>query len=281
MVEDLELDRAASAPGSHSDGAPARGVLDGVVDERAEDLAQLLAVGFGREGPLRDVDDEVVRLGHPVLLRVRHDLVHDRPDLGRGQVDLQVARVEPRHVQERVDDRGQPVGLGGDVPEERPALVLAEEHVLPEQRLGEAVDGGQRRPQLVRDRGDEVRLHLLDAPVGGDVAEREDPAGDGSGRIAHHGLREREPHVLPAPHDRDEPVPGRRVALGLEPPLQDLLERISSPGRPSASAAGTPVIFCAASFQRTTSPSRSIATMPSAMFARIAKLRSFSSATRW
>ena len=40
------------------------------------------------------------------------------------------------------------------------------------------------------------------------------------------------------------------------------------------------VISSAAEFQRTTRPSRSTATMPSAMFARIATLRSFSSATR-
>ena len=66
-------------------------------------------------------------------------------------------------------------------------------------------------------------------------------------------------------------------ALGLE-------ARAGAPAtgvRPSASSAGTPVICSAAAFHSTTSPSRSTATMPSAMFARIATLRSFSSATRW
>ena len=43
----------------------------------------------------------------------------------------------------------------------------------------------------------------------------------------------------------------------------------------------TPVIRSAALFQRTTLPSRSTATMPSAVFARIATDRSRSSATRW
>jgi len=55
----------------------------------------------------------------------------------------------------------------------------------------------------------------------------------------------------------------------------------SSGVRRRASSAATPVIFSAAWFHNTTRPSRSTATMPSAMFARIAKLRSFSSATRW
>ena len=45
--------------------------------------------------------------------------------------------------------------------------------------------------------------------------------------------------------------------------------------------AGTSVISSAAEFHRTTLPSRSTATMPSATLPRIAKLRSRSSTTRW
>ncbi len=52
-------------------------------------------------------------------------------------------------------------------------------------------------------------------------------------------------------------------------------------GRPSASPAGTPVIRSAAWFQRTTSPSRSTATMPSATLPRIASLRCCSCLTPW
>ena len=68
--------------------------------------------------------------------------------------------------------------------------------VLAQQRLGEAVDRGQRRAQLVRDGRDEVGLHLLDDPLGRDVAEREDPAGDRAGRVAHDRLGQREPDLL-------------------------------------------------------------------------------------
>jgi len=93
-----------------------------------------------------------------------------------ARCDLEIARVEPRDREQAVDDRRQPAGLGGDVAEERGALLLTEEDVVAQQRLGEAVDRGQRRAQLAGDAGDELRLHLLDDPLGRDVAEGEDPA---------------------------------------------------------------------------------------------------------
>jgi hypothetical protein len=40
----------------------------------------------------------------------------------------------------------------------------------------------------MRHGGDEVGLDLFDHPVGGDVPEREDSAGDGTERIAHDRL---------------------------------------------------------------------------------------------
>jgi hypothetical protein len=78
----------------------------------------------------------------------------------------------------------------------------------------------------------------------------------------------------------------RRIASSRSPrslssPDASVLCRICSVVRATASVAGTPVIRSAASFQSTTRPSRSTATIPSAMFARIATLRSRSSATRW
>ena len=67
------------------------------------------------------------------------------------------------------------------------------------------------------------------------------------------------------------------------PPPSDSRSRCSTCAgvRPIASDAGTPVISAAARFQSTTRPSRSTATMPSAMLARIATLCSRSTATRW
>src|SRR5207253_1742394 len=104
----------------------------------------------------------------------------------------------------------------GDIAEEGRALFLAEEDVVAQEGLREAVDRGQRRAQLAGDTRDELGLHLLDDALRGDVAEGEDPTGNGSRRIAHDRLRQREPDLVrPAP-DRDEALSGRGVARRLE-----------------------------------------------------------------
>jgi hypothetical protein len=72
----------------------------------------------------------------------------------------------------------------------------------------------------VRDRAHEIGLDLLDEPVAGDVAEGEDASRDSAERIAHHRLRDREPNLLAAAVDRDEPVAARPLLRGLEAPLQ-------------------------------------------------------------
>ena len=158
-------------------------------------------------------------------------------DVGVGELHGHVARVELRDGEQAVDDRGQPLGLGGDVAQERRALLLAEEHVLAEQRLREAVDRRQRRAQLVRDGRDEVGLHLLDAALGGDVAEGVDPPGDRAGGIGHHRLAEREPDLLAAAPDRDEPAAAEDPLSRLERPAERLhrrpSERVRSAARPS------------------------------------------------
>ena len=122
--------------------------------------------------------------------------VHDIHDVGRRERHRQVALVEPRRVEQCIDDRRQPLRLAGDELEERAPLDLREVDVLAKQRLGEAVDRRQRRAQLDGHRRDEVGLHLLELVLGRDVAEREDAAGDRAGRVAHHGLGERQPHVV-------------------------------------------------------------------------------------
>jgi hypothetical protein len=98
--------------------------------------------------------------------------------------------VETRDVQQRVDDRRQPLRLPGDELEERSPLHIAEGNILAQQRLCEAVDRGQRGAQLDRDSRNEVGFHLLDDVLGRDVAERKDPARHSAGWIAHHRFRQ-------------------------------------------------------------------------------------------
>ena len=65
----------------------------------------------------------------------------------------------------------------------------------------------------------------FDEPVGGDVAEREDPARDGTSGIAHHRLGDGEEDLLAAAHDRDQAIALRRIRLGLERALEHLGRR--------------------------------------------------------
>ena len=80
---------------------------------------------------------------------VDRPLVHTNGEkIGIGCVG-DAARGEPLREVSRVADRRQAVGLRRDVPEERPPGVLAEEDVLAQERLGKAVDRGERRAQLM------------------------------------------------------------------------------------------------------------------------------------
>ena len=81
-----------------------------------------------------------------------HGFAEDLAHVRRRDAHLQVARVEARDVEQRVDDLREALRLGGDVAEERRPLLFGEEHVLAKQRLREPVDGRQRRAQLVRHR---------------------------------------------------------------------------------------------------------------------------------
>jgi hypothetical protein len=86
------------------------------------------------------------------------------------------SRIEPAREaarkQELVDDRREPLRLLGEEIEQEVAPVHVERRVTLAQRHGGAVHRSERRSQLVRDSGDEVRLRPVETLVLGDVAER-------------------------------------------------------------------------------------------------------------
>ena len=84
--------------------------------------------------------------------------------------------VEPARDEQVVDDRPEPVGLRGDDAEQLVLDLRVELDVRAPDRLRRAVDRGERRAQLVRDGGDELRLHLLERTLLGQVAEGIDRA---------------------------------------------------------------------------------------------------------
>src|SRR3989440_4050851 len=225
FVRHLELDLVRLPPRGHRHGAARGRVADRIVEEDGEDLAQLLRIGRGGDALVGHLDDEAV-LARAAFLHGRDDLRDEGGDVGGRDRDLEVAGVEPSHVEKRVDDARQALRLRRDVAQERAPLLLAEEDVLAEEGLGEAVDRRQRRPKLVRDGRDELGLHLLDGAVGGDVSKREDPAGHEARRVAHDGLRHRQPRLLAAADDRDEAVAGGRLAARLELAAEHLRRRV-------------------------------------------------------
>ena len=89
--------------------------------------------------------------------------------------DVQRPRLDAAHPEDVVHDPREALGLGGDDVEQTLALRL-ERRVLALERESCAVDRRERRPQLVRDRRDELALQALDAPLLGEVSERVDRA---------------------------------------------------------------------------------------------------------
>src|SRR3990170_4065535 len=183
LVLNADLDGVLAAARGDRDRAAGGGVANRVVEEVGEHLAELFAVGRSRERLVGERDDEAMAVRVVARVERADGLADDRPDIGLRELHGHVARVELGDGEKPVDDRRQPLGLRGDVAQEGRTLLLSEEYVLAQERLGEAVDRRQRRSQLVRDGGDEVRLHLLDAALRRDVAKRVDAAGDRARRI--------------------------------------------------------------------------------------------------
>src|SRR4029079_315143 len=84
--------------------------------------------------------------------------------------------VEPGRQQEVVDDLIEPLRLPRDELEKATALLGTQLDVGAEQRLGRAVDARHRRPQLVRDRRNEIALLFIELPLTRQVAKRVDDA---------------------------------------------------------------------------------------------------------
>src|SRR5262249_22451447 len=142
------------------DHAAIRRVLDRVLDEVDEHLPDLVAVGLDERHAVGDaVTDLHARRG------VRAGRLDDALDQLGGveglRLEVEPAGVELARQQNLVDDPAKALGLVGDQRDEAVTAALVEGEVVSEQRLRGAVDGGQRRPQLVGRGRDEARLQLL------------------------------------------------------------------------------------------------------------------------
>ncbi len=148
-VGDLDPHRPVlDTPGADHDIAAAAVVLDGVGDQVQQYLDQALAVGLDVEA---DVDRPLPhahggRRGRRAdqRLGLREHVGH----LDRLEGETQVAALDPREVEQIVDDRQQ-VPAGAEHLGERLALALLDQVAI--EQLAEAEDRVQWRAQLVAD----------------------------------------------------------------------------------------------------------------------------------
>ena len=103
--------------------------------------------------------------------------------------DSHPLRLQAAHPEDVVDDARKAVGLARDHLEQTGPLWLAEQDVLAAECQGSAIDGGERRAELMRDRGDEIGLQRLDRTLFGQVPERVDAA------VVETDSRDREPEL--------------------------------------------------------------------------------------
>ena len=195
LVGDGDLDGVGAALRRHGHGPAARRVLDGVREELVEHLPQLVGIRLRPADAAVDLGDE------PVAVRVSPaPTTTTSATTSTTSVGARVTVRSPLSSRATLSSASTIVVSRSDSRamklEERAPLLVREADVLAQQRLREAVDRRERRAQLDRHRRDEVGLHLLELVLGRDVAEREDAARDRSGRVAHHRLRERQPHVV-------------------------------------------------------------------------------------
>ena len=114
----------------------------------------------------------------------RDDLVW----IERVNGQLRLAGLDHRQVEQLVDELGEVIDLALDLHREvahRGGVVDRARG----QRLGQQLDRGQRRAELVADVRHEVAAHALDAPQRGDVVEREDQPPDASGTASTANCR--------------------------------------------------------------------------------------------
>ena len=149
-------------------GAAVRGVLEGVADEIRRAPVRLARRRHRRRaGPVGAVDDQPV--GAAGGLEIAPQSSDERRE-GRGST-LQDQRIglEVGHVEDFIDERGQPATRLVDPFHVRPLLLGPELEV--EDGLGVAADQRERRPQLVADGGHEPLAQFLEGVDRADIAQ--------------------------------------------------------------------------------------------------------------
>ena len=128
-----------------------------VLEDVRERPLEQARIGVDARQRLRDVElDRPVRRGDAAY-RGRQDLLEAD---GRG-ADLEGAGLQPAHVEQVPDERVQPVRLLVDRPQELVLRLGCPVDVVLEQARDRGLDRGDRRPQVVRHRGEQRGAKLV------------------------------------------------------------------------------------------------------------------------
>ena len=104
VVLHRQLHRSAGARQAHGDHPAFRGELDRVVDEVPEDLLQPIRVSFDarRRGIQRNVESDALRVGRRANRLDRR--LHHRHQVDRAELEPQLARNDPRAIEDVFDE---------------------------------------------------------------------------------------------------------------------------------------------------------------------------------
>ena len=171
----------------HPHGPLVAGVAVGVGQQVGHDLARL--TGVGQRARQRGGQVQVEVLAAAGQLRLHHPghLAHHLGEVEQPRVHLHLARLQPRDVQQVVDQLDQAVGAGED---DLGELALATGQALgAHEQLGEALDRSERAAQLVGRGGHEIGLHALEPGALGDIPDR--PHHPAARALSRRGDRQR------------------------------------------------------------------------------------------
>ena len=166
LVDDAELDDPLDERPVDPDAGLRRGVLDRVLDEVLEDLAEPRRIGQRRAAGRRH-DLDAVRLEERP--ERGDDFVDERPEVDRADRRRALGH-DPDRRQDGVDEavealdllERRPVPRGAGLAPRDVARFAAAQRRLVGQQVGVGADDRERRPQLVGDERDQLAARLVD-----------------------------------------------------------------------------------------------------------------------
>ncbi|EGJ78545.1 putative two-component sensor [Streptomyces sp. Tu6071] len=209
----------AARRGRDVDGDSTAAVAHRVFQEVAQDLVDFVGIGPQRGQRAAHGDDEAVAgaAGRDVRLHVPRRRARDVHGLAP---QLHAARVDAGDVEEFRDEPRDAMGVGVDGLQHEPLLVVVEPLPLGEERRREALHGGERGAQFVRDGRDQLGVTALRAAPRSGVAQRDDEPDQRPARARAHVLG----------RDEDLAAPGEeQVLLRLPGPDGEAPVRVGEP----------------------------------------------------